>query len=124
MPQETGWNDAFFSHLCQYIGDGIYYKRDPDENCDTVTGIFEAEKSGRLIISPNPASEYVDVSFSEEPSGMECEWTVVDVLGHVVYRKVTAESGVRIPLEGMSKGLYVVRYRSSNGIRYGRFVRQ
>ena len=122
IPQEDGWNDDFFSHLCQYSGNSIYYKQNPDENCDTKSRITEADNIGCLHICPNPASKYVDVSISEETSGKENEWTVVDVLGHVVYRNVTAASEVRIPLDGMSKGLYVVRYCSGNDIRHGRFV--
>ncbi len=122
IPQEDGWNDDFFSHLCQYSGNSIYYKQNPDENCDTKSRITEADNIGCLHICPNPASKYVDVSISEETSGKENEWTVVDVLGHVVYRNATAASEVRIPLDGMSKGLYVVRYCSGNDIRHGRFV--
>ena len=125
MPQETGWNDMFFDHLCQYSGDGINFKKNSDESCET-DGIIEPEKGtgAQLLVYPNPASEYIDVTLSER-SAKEGEWLVCNALGEVVFR--TAASGekiTRIPLHNLSKGFYFIQYRSGNIVRNGRFAIQ
>ena len=125
MPQEIGWNDMLFSHLCQYSGDGINFKKNPNENCETI-GIIEPEKGAgvQLLLYPNPASEYIDVTLSEERV-TEGEWLVCNALGEVVCR--TAASGekvTRIPLQNLSKGFYIIQYRSGNIVRNGRFAKQ
>ncbi len=106
MPQETGWNDVFFSHLCQYIGDGIYYKRDPDENCDTVSGIFDAEMSGRLIISPNPASGQIRLRYEQ---GTLQSLQVFNAVGQEVLRQNLEGSEQVVNISSLAKGVYFLK---------------
>ena len=67
-------------------------------------------------IIPNPASDYVDVMLdSQLHDGVDID--VIDMLGkiHITDLLQTGKSHVKINIEGLVTGLYIVRIKDSSG---------
>jgi hypothetical protein len=66
-----------------------------------------------FTLQPNPARDRVRVTL---PSSQGAELEVVDMLGKVVQTTTVSEgrSAVDVHLDGLSAGVYLVRYRSAN----------
>ncbi len=70
------------------------------------SGIDSRENSASVLVSPNPASDFVNLSFTQ-PGRKEL--SILSVTGTEVYSAVTDQPTVRIPLDNFSKGIYLVR---------------
>ena len=75
-----------------------------------VTATYELNTGLRqLLISPNPASDVVTISWPEPAAAMRLE--LFDLKGMVVYQIMTGENTneIALPLEALPKGMYVIR---------------
>lgn len=124
IPQESAWNDDFFSHLCQYSGNNIFFKKNADDNCENTNNIENRYQTNELFIYPNPAKNYVEATILGETYERNREWTIFNMLGLSVYHFVTTDSKIRIPLYNIPDGIYIIRCHSEDGTKYVRFVKQ
>ena len=76
-------------------------------------GIEESLEAQGVHIFPTIFSTKVDIRFDENIKG---ELSLYDMTGRIVYSKnIDNQSSVVIPAETFMKGIYMVRFRNSNG---------
>lgn len=123
MPQETGWNDMFFDHLCQYSGDGIRFKSNPDESCEK-TGVLEPDNTNlRLIVYPNPVSGMLHIQLADAEKGI-VRITVCDLLGRVMLQKEIL-SKPELDVSSLPAGMYLLQVQTADGkILTAKFVKE
>lgn len=123
IPQEDGWNDDFFSHLCQYSGDRIRFKSNPDENCEK-TGVLKPDNTNlRLLVWPNPVSGMLHVQLPDTEKGNV--WvTVCDLLGRVMLQKENL-SKPELDVSSLPAGMYLLQVQTADGkILTAKFVKE
>ncbi len=83
--------------------------------CDCATsGIVNASDSKEVRLFPNPTSGAKDVVVYT--TGQATEVTVYNMLGQFSYQaKVASNNNVRIPVSGLSKGMYILHLQYSDG---------
>ena len=78
--------------------------------------------SNSLAIFPNPASNYVYITFNE-PSERLKEIIVFDISGKLVQQISTKEkAGLELNLSGLNKGIYFINLIESTKSSYGKFI--
>ena len=77
----------------------------------------------QINLYPNPANNllYIDLSSLEIPKG---RLQVSDLLGRTVLQKTFAEDQLRLPLDGLSKGVYIITLQTEQGIVVKKFVKE
>ncbi|MCX6245210.1 MAG: choice-of-anchor J domain-containing protein [Bacteroidetes bacterium] len=71
-----------------------------------VVGISEKTNPAEFYLSPNPAQEFVRLSFGIKG---ERSITVLNVIGSKVFQETTDQTSRQIDLSGMQKGIYFVQ---------------
>ncbi len=86
------------------------------------TGIFSRkENQFDLTIYPNPAREFIILSFDERSSGKVEKIQVINNLGKEVAKSDGSNSSVRI--SHLPNGFYHVIVKTESGISYGKFLK-
>jgi len=74
-----------------------------------------------LIISPNPANEWITVQIPSETTVFRL--SILDVLGREVY-KTDAQNGISLDITSLRNGYYILKAKSQDGkIGFGRFLK-
>ncbi len=88
--------------------EGWIVKMFPNGMIDTVNQVFDVGGSGipdAISVSPNPASSYIDV---ENKKGLIQAVQLYDMAGQLVYTDVPRKERVRIVVENLPKGMYLL----------------
>lgn len=108
-------NDMHIHEDSEYLYVATYgrssYKLDISND---VLGTSSTELAASIKLYPNPASEYVTISFAETTQNYEV--IIYDALGKEVLQKVVDQvnSEERISLEGIATGIYYVNIHSGS----------
>lgn len=103
---------------------GVAQRSSSDENLTSplskIAAIAQEElKSGKFILVPNPAKNYVDIQTNLSKSEL-VSIKVIDILGKVVFEKSEAlNSGlqtVKLNTEKLAPGTYIVEIKSGNKV--------
>jgi hypothetical protein len=88
-------------------------------NVSVLSGCEEISNNNNCNIYPNPAKEFIiiDLPFKN----LECE--IFNVLGEKVESRFIAKSGKTINVQGLSKGLYFVKFNDGNRTICGKFIK-
>jgi hypothetical protein len=88
-------------------------------NVSVLSGCEEISNNNNCNIYPNPAKEFIiiDLPFKN----LECE--IFNVLGEKIESRFIAESGKTINVQGLSKGLYFVKFNDGNRTICGKFIK-
>lgn len=85
---------------------------------NTITDIQLNQKPNQIIISPNPASDQIEIHADEKIN----ELTITDLKGNVIYQSQNPEK--LISLYGLSSGIYLVYCRMKTGVAKQKFCKQ
>ena len=97
--------------MCEEVTIGNYYPY-PDQ-------IEELAEPLNFQISPNPAKNYFRIATSSSIKSIE----VFDLLGHLISSAVyTNQQSIKVNLDGIEPGVYLVTIHSSNGNETKRLV--
>jgi hypothetical protein len=93
------------------------------------TGIDDPAPGLAFTLSPNPANDLVQVSWSRTAISQQYQIDVLDISGKTVYttRDVVNDGinqRVQIDLSNYAEGTYVVRLQDENGIRTKKLILQ
>ncbi|HMT29891.1 MAG TPA: CotH kinase family protein [Bacteroidia bacterium] len=90
-------------------------------NCITTSEI-ELQPENLFSISPNPAVNFIEMKFPKSLSGKVC---IYDAVGKIIGEdNLTNVSNVELNVSSLSKGVYVIKFLSVNGITHSaRFVK-
>lgn len=92
--------------------------------CDTVyincTSNINESSFGELLLSPNPANDYVSLSFE---NAMATSITIIDLNGSVLFQTSTSEMSEKIDVSNLSTGLYLVKIKRDNQIKTLRLIK-
>lgn len=113
-------------------GNGYVKVTESNGTCSTTTNNFEVfiddctgvEENGTDMFSifPNPVKNELQVRFDGKP--YDCRVVVVNLLGQVIYDKMTGGSGlVLINTSSFSRGVYAMRIYGENGVIERKFVK-
>ncbi|MBO4402894.1 MAG: T9SS type A sorting domain-containing protein [Bacteroidales bacterium] len=125
IPQELGWNDDFFSHLCRYSGNGICFKGNPDEDCISNIGIPEVGNGSdiRMKVYPNPVSGMLHIQLPDAEKGI-ARITVCDLLGRVMLQRENL-SKPELEVSSLPAGMYLLQVQTSDGkMMTAKFVKE
>ena len=88
-----------------------------------LTNTIERESNNKVLVFPNPTSDFLTVS---NPEG----WTtstisIFDINGKVVTQMQNI-SGIeyKVPVHGLTKGIYLIQIESNNQRFFGKFIKQ
>jgi hypothetical protein len=101
----------------KYIACGYSYRQQP-------ASIKSAENGANMQISPNPASEYVDIMLSAGAEKGSIH--IYDLQGRLVLTQAfgTKKGSVHVNTSTLTPGVYSVSIDDGNGIRHTRFIKQ
>ena len=85
-----------------------------------VGGIDHMAATGKISVSPNPASDYLTVSFND-PEYHSVE--LFNIAGKKIFSAGVNGSGITIDLRSYPAGIYLVSCRSNNLVSTGKFVK-
>jgi photosystem II stability/assembly factor-like uncharacterized protein len=116
----------FYSFKDILLKPTIYYYRlkikaiDDLSSYTKVISIQNSERNGRNLfqIAPNPVQSEMQLIFNEMPDN-DFDLRITDRAGRLVYERyysVLEEPFLRIPMETISSGYYIVTLRQSNGV--------
>jgi hypothetical protein len=90
-----------------------------DEAISSVTGVNQES----VLISPNPASDFLNISIQ---NGMLQAIQITDLNGKIVHNANSLQVTGTYPvsLKDLSKGVYLVRIETNNGIQLEKIVKQ
>jgi len=109
-PYTVGWGWVIDNVNIQKDGSGIFNNK--------------TEQEGILTVSPNPATEYINVKFESERSG-NLSVNIYDLTGRIMfteeYEKYTEVWQKNIPVAGIGKGVRIVEV-VIDGARYAKRI--
>jgi len=81
---------------------------------DLISGVSDNQKqNSELILQPNPTSDFIDIQLNEVKSG---EFMIHTIDGIKVFSKsFMQKNNLRIPVQHLQSGLYIISYRKSDG---------
>ncbi|MFN0033787.1 MAG: hypothetical protein ACKVUS_01890, partial [Saprospiraceae bacterium] len=79
-----------------------------------------SDRSGQLLLSPNPASHLVRAETGEEAG----ELILQDATGRVVLRQMVEAGNTEFPVDGLPQGLYNAIFVGEKMIRHGQLAVQ
>jgi len=85
---------------------------------ECVVGSGEAVSAGLLRLSPNPASDFLNIEFSEKLAVQ-----VFDIAGKLVLEKHLA-AGQRLDLAGLAPGVFLLKAAAGERMFSGKFIKQ
>jgi PKD repeat protein len=83
---------------CQYVNDTIHVT--------FINGIMELGASQQVKVYPNPASDVLNLSWSQKPNA---EVSIIDMNGNVIQTVVAAEMQTVCNIHSLAPGTYVLR---------------
>ena len=114
LPMETALNDHFYSALCEYSDENIYYHPNDTVSCDEpyVYGLSQHDGSG-IRVYPNPAHSSITVTCDRPMHGM----VAYNRLGQPVYANANLHGRTEFTLDVSSwpAGLYLLQLTFPNG---------
>lgn len=112
--------------LCFVFGEcnSIYDKRDeanlnivPNQNATTAFTTQQLKKENENVsISPNPANDQVQFSFSNWVKGQKAQLSLIDVQGKKVLETSLIQAKQNVKLDQLKKGMYFYRIVLNNEI--------
>ncbi len=107
-----------YFHVAPYFsGETGTYLLDMTINRTTTTGVNEYSQNADLInVYPNPAIEFVNIDLNEFSDKVN-SISVLNVQGQQISStKVSNEKTLKLPLQGLSDGVYFIQIQSTQGI--------
>lgn len=102
-----------------WVGD-LASKPDDSKTDPLYTGVKDILKDQSIVVFPNPAKHQVTLSWSDTQTSLNSRVQLSDISGRLVFEKTVdlyPRQQMQIPLEGMSKGLYIFSIYTENGVR-------
>ncbi|MGA2298458.1 MAG: T9SS type A sorting domain-containing protein, partial [FCB group bacterium] len=103
----TDWDEGRLTIKDNYIYYGSYsgliFKAKLD---DLITDVKENEQNIKTIITPNPASDFLNIYY-ENLNGKEI--SIYDMLGNKLKSVIAEGMNTRINIESLSTGIYLIR---------------
>ncbi|MEO8149974.1 MAG: LamG-like jellyroll fold domain-containing protein [Bacteroidia bacterium] len=94
--------------------------------CARLGDVFEQSNENNLFEYPNPASDFVTISFDSEDAIAELQ--IININGEVVKKKQVelTEGSYEEPLDvsALAPGIYMIQLRSQNSLSSVRFIKQ
>lgn len=89
----------------------------------TITGINDYMMTNGISLTPNPATNYVDISVNDNNISIQ-EINIYDVYGKLL-KRVTAESNpTHIDISDLASGMYMVHIIGDNGVANKSFIKK
>jgi photosystem II stability/assembly factor-like uncharacterized protein len=105
---------SFDGYLYAGINAGGVWKRPLDQ----ITGLEEINDDNLIKIYPNPAQDYL---YIESKSELE-DLTIYNMQGQAIIRQYPSVSSVKINLQGLPKGVYILEARTKDKIISNKFI--
>lgn len=99
-------------------GKGYYRIKQVDADGRTQLSVVrnvKFEQEFQLVVSPNPATDLVTISWEKQQSNT-CLVQLYDAGGNLVYSEKSNQSQVKIQTSGMRRGLYVVKISNAQRV--------
>ena len=80
-------------------------------------------KDSGLRVYPNPASEYIKISFGDKKSA-KIELIIENMLGQIVVEYEITNDALMIDTSGLAPGMYIIRLIDGNEITYAKFIKE
>jgi len=117
--------------ICLYSDDAAIYEHylDPFPYPDCATmltlAISALPNGSHLKVSPNPANDYLYITYNDLPAEHHYYFTVYNILGQAVLTQPLAPAGTTLPCASWQAGLYIweVRDESGNKLTEGKVVK-
>lgn len=109
----TDWTD-----ISGLIGDSAYDGLAFSIEGETALGVSEIFNNRQIVISPNPTSDFINLSL--EKGNKVTSVDVYDVAG----KRVITANASQIDVRNLPKGTYIVKVQSSKGIVSQKFIKK
>jgi len=91
--------------------------------CTCPTGITEATTLLQLTLYPDPAGDELGVSFGQMIQQGNCK--ILDLTGREIMSiKLEQQDGLRLNLEGLPAGVYVLSVQTAGGTMLKKFIKK
>ncbi len=96
---------------------------DGKETLSKVVSVAQSQK-GQVRVSPNPASDKVNISLSNNDGFEATIITVYDLLGKQVLTQKTTANTVELDMSSLAKGTYLLKINANNSVYTEKITRQ
>lgn len=96
-----------FHYRCFVSSAGLCADTSNDAVLSVITSVGQTEKHENVEVYPNPATDAVTLRSSS--SGKSLQFTITDVVGHVLLKGVLGAPEQHLSLSTLSKGIYYLR---------------
>ncbi len=90
---------------------------------DISTEIESRETEIKIQLHPNPAKDYIDLSYGEIPEN-QIEIRIFNIVGGLVYQSEMNDQQKRISLSGLKSGMYVLYAKSGDFQFHAKFIKE
>jgi len=88
------------------------------------TSILENSKDFNFKISPNPCSDYLEISIPVFNAEKKTVIEILNTLGQVIQSQTITDSVTQIDVKNLPKGIYFARLTSNNTLYIGRVIKE
>ncbi|HRG34239.1 MAG TPA: SdrD B-like domain-containing protein [Saprospiraceae bacterium] len=117
-------NEFWFEDVEVNKSDLIYYKvvyLNETELIESNVVAFQNKKSAELMLSPNPASEFVEVKFNS--IDREGNYEILNIQGNIIASGYIKNGVQKINVAGLLPGAYFVKVTTSKGAEIKEFLK-
>lgn len=117
--QSSQWQDSLLTNVGSNLKiDEMHFKSQP-----LTTGIFNYHNQDVVSIFPNPTSEKLTITYSEN-SGQQIDLTIINNLGQQVFsQRISDKTGTTsLNVSKLTEGIYFLRMTSDNQTTYDKKI--
>ena len=108
------WYTVDVNHTLQYVCDYVY-------NYVNINAAINAPVAEPLVVSPNPASDFVTIEGLSEGNA---PMAIVDAMGRTVLQQQVSSTDSTINVSNLPKGIYVARLLVNGTVRTAKIVKE
>lgn len=108
--------------LCVDKNDTLAFMLNEQLGCFQFAVNIKEIENAKIHIFPNPTNDYINLSIDNLPD-ISGEILILDIIGHVVYRKTIDDNTTKVNVAPFAQGVYTLVFSSKKGKLVSKFTK-
>jgi len=108
--------------LCVDKNDTLAFMLNEQLGCFQFAVNIKEIENAKIHIFPNPTNDYINLSIDNLPD-ISGEILILDIIGHVVYRKTIDDNTTKVNVAPFAQGVYTLVFSSKKGKIVSKFTK-